>query len=101
LCDSDEYLVFNCPFNPKKNPHNNIKHIVEQFNKYNVSLHEISNIELYHDSDSDNDSNKVEIKGINMNETENKIQKINIYEIDTTLDSNNYNNQHLDNKIIN
>ncbi|KAG4107788.1 hypothetical protein H8356DRAFT_1334063 [Neocallimastix lanati (nom. inval.)] len=55
LCDSENHLVYNCPFNPK-NPHNNIKHIAEQFKKLNISVDEINDIELCYDSDSD--SNK-------------------------------------------
>jgi len=55
-------------------------------------MDEINSIELYYGSDSDNKSNIVEIKDINFVETENNIQEINLCEIDTTLDSNSYNN---------
>ena len=64
-------------------------------------MDEINSIELYYGSDSDNKSNIVEIKDINFVETENNIQEINLCEIDTTLDSNSYNNQHLEFKTIN
>ena len=52
LCDSENHLVYNCPFNPK-NPHNNIKHIAEQFQKLNISVDEINDIELCYDSETD------------------------------------------------
>ncbi|KAG4102223.1 hypothetical protein H8356DRAFT_1341884 [Neocallimastix lanati (nom. inval.)] len=110
LCDSENHLVYNCPFNPK-NPHNNIKHIAEQFQKLNISVDEINDIELCYDSDSDSGSSIVKIKEINLIETENSImetnltesgnsiKEINLCEISTTLEEeekNNNDNQYLE-----
>jgi len=84
LCDSENHLVYNCPFNPK-NPHNNIKHIAEQFQKLNISVDEINDIELCYDSDSDSDSSIVKIKEINLIETENSIMETNLIEPENSI----------------
>jgi len=81
LCDSENHLVYNCPFNPK-NPHNNIKHQAEQFQKLNILVDEINDIELCYDS---------------------SIVKINLCEISTTSEeeeNNNNDNQYLEFKTI-
>jgi len=76
--DSDEHLVYRCLFNPK-DPHNNVIYMTEQFWKIKYPS---NSIELYYDSDSDSDCNKVEIKEINFIETINNIQELNLCEID-------------------